>query len=64
MKCPQCEKEGKTSKVYVGASTTTCMSLSDAYFDENGIYHESIDPNSHFQEYSCSNGHHWEARVK
>jgi len=57
MKCPDCVKEGKTSKVFDHGGSTTCMGWTP-YWDEGGTYH-SHDPNTHASSYSCSNGHIW-----
>lgn len=57
MKCPFCEEEGKTSKVYVGIGSSTLMAHSP-YYDENGQFHMH-DPNTHTGNYTCSNGHAW-----
>lgn len=57
MKCSQCVKEGKKSKVYPGVGMTTAMYCS-LFYDEDGKYHHH-DNNITTQEYSCSNGHKW-----
>lgn len=57
MKCPQCVKEGKKSKVYPGVSMTTAM-WCPPFYDEEGNYHHH-DSNVTTTEYSCSNGHKW-----
>lgn len=57
MKCPECAKEGKRSRVSVGMSSTTCMGF-QAYYDEDGLYH-CHDPNITTTSYSCSEGHSW-----
>ena len=57
MKCPFCEKEGKVSRVYVGASESTLLAWTP-YYDEEGNYH-SNNPNRITTRYSCSNGHEW-----
>lgn len=61
MKCPQCKKEGKKSKVYPGVGYTTCM-YCPPFYDEEGKYHNH-DGNVTTQEYSCSNGHKWTERT-
>jgi len=58
MKCPQCIKEGKRSKVYVGLSVTTTAGT-ESYYDEDGNFHFH-DPNVTTTQYNCSNGHKWE----
>ncbi|GAH86400.1 unnamed protein product [marine sediment metagenome] len=57
MRCPECEKNGLKSKVYVGTSSTTLLA-SYPYYDEEGNYH-CDDPNTITTSYSCSNGHSW-----
>lgn len=57
MKCPTCEAQGTRSIVYVGPSSSTCMSGS-VYYDEDGRYHQH-DPNTHTTAYNCSLGHGW-----
>ena len=57
MKCSKCVAEGKTSRVYTGGGSSTCMAW-DTYYDEDGKYH-SHDPNYHSSNYRCSNGHEW-----
>lgn len=64
MKCPDCVKEGKTSKVYVGTSMSTCMMGPPDYYDEGGNFVKAEDPNIHTTSYSCSNGHHWEEKTR
>ncbi len=55
MKCPQCVKEGKASKLYYEYGTSTDMSV-EYYYDEEGGHHRH-DPNTHSEVYHCSNGH-------
>lgn len=57
MKCPTCVAEGKRSKVFVGPSTSTCMSGA-SFYDEDGRPHFH-DPNTTTTEYRCSNDHTW-----
>ena len=57
MKCPECVKEGKKSKVFIGTSTRTLMYW-QPHYDEDGVLH-SNDPNKTTTDYSCSNGHKW-----
>jgi len=57
MKCPECVKEGKRSKVYPGMTFRTLLAWS-VHFDEDGEYHVD-DPNITTTSYSCSNGHKW-----
>lgn len=55
MKCPECAKEDKKSKVFEGYTTSTDM-YSSPYYDEEGNYHHH-DLNRVNTNYSCSNGH-------
>lgn len=57
MKCPECEKEGKKSCVYIGGTFVTLMSVF-SYYDEDGNHH-THNPNTSTTNYSCSNGHKW-----
>ena len=57
--CEQCEEEGKKYTVTEGMSTTTLMGIIPAYWDEDGNYHQSVNPNKTTTEYYCSNGHKW-----
>lgn len=59
-KCEECIKENKKSTVHeplYGATTLMCPA--PAYYDEDGVYHESYNPNNTMYEWSCSNGHKW-----
>jgi len=58
MKCIQCIKEGKKSKVFIGTTTSTLV-YAQPYYDEDGNFVQPPDPNTHTTEYSCSNGHKW-----
>jgi len=57
MICPECKKENKKSRVYLGSSFTTLMAPVP-YYDEDGRLHVH-DPNITTISYSCSNGHSW-----
>lgn len=57
MKCPECVKEDKRSKVYPGGAFRTAMCI-DHHYDENGKEHYH-DPNCLTLSFSCSNGHSW-----
>jgi hypothetical protein len=57
MKCFQCETNGLKSKIYIGMSSSTCMSVY-AYYDEDRNYH-SHNGNIYTTAYSCSNLHQW-----
>lgn len=59
--CEQCVKEGKKYSVSEPQfGITTSMMPSPAYWDEEGNYHESYNPNTTTYEYQCSNGHRWQ----
>ena len=62
MKCPQCQKEGKRSRVSVGPSSTTLMSV-HSYYDEDGKFFQD-DPNITTTSYSCSEGHSGTLRTR
>lgn len=62
MKCPECVKEGKTSRVYEQGGASTAMCTQD-FYDEDGRRHHH-DPNWHSTSYQCSNGHRWAEKVK
>lgn len=58
--CKECKKENKKYSVEVplyGATTSMC--LIPAHWDEDGNYHEVVDPNTTTLTYRCSNGHSW-----
>lgn len=57
MKCPECVKEGKTSRVYPKGRQVTLLGY-HSYFDEAGVYHDH-DPNRVTDFYRCSNGHEY-----
>ena len=57
MKCPQCVKEGKRSKVYPHGGSVTAM-YCPPFYDEDGKYHNH-DSNTRTQSFSCSEGHRW-----
>lgn len=57
MICPECEKLGLKSMVFVGSSTITCL-MYQHFYDEEGREHFH-DPNMTTTHYSCSNGHSW-----
>lgn len=62
MKCKECIKEGKVSTITLGPLTTTLIGGSTGSYDEDGNFHGGEDPNSSYQEYTCSNGHTWEEK--
>jgi hypothetical protein len=57
MKCPECEKIGNKSKVFIDSSQVTAMGASH-YYDEEGKYHIH-DPNTRKTRYTCSRRHSW-----
>jgi hypothetical protein len=60
MKCQKCIKEGKKSTILMPMyGTTTLMAYSPGYYDEDGNYQPSVNPNTTTYQYSCSNGHSW-----
>ena len=64
MKCPECQKENKKSTVRLGMCTTTLMYADPGYYDEDGNWVDIPNPNTTFQEYTCSNGHTWTESFK
>lgn len=63
MKCPECVKEGKKSKVYDSMMfNSTCLHC-PPFYDEDGEYHNH-DLNIHSKGYSCSNGHQWSVALE
>lgn len=64
MICEQCKNEGKTSTIHepMGGSTTL-MAFSPGYYDEQGKYHATKNPNKTTYDYRCSNGHSWSETV-
>lgn len=63
MKCNQCVREGKRSKVFQGMTSSTLMGGGGPYYDEDGSYHRH-DPNTISTTYKCSNGHKWVEKSK
>lgn len=57
LKCPECVKNGRRSRVTIGTGITT-LAYSPPFYDEDGRYH-AHDPNTTTVYYSCSNGHIW-----
>ncbi len=58
--CKICESGNKKySVVEPTFGTTTLMGISPAYWDEDGKYHEQLNPNHTTFEFICSNGHKW-----
>jgi len=62
MICPECQKEGKKSIVFIGVSSTTLLAVTP-YYDEEGRFHFD-DPNTTTTQYTCSNGHVWSENFK
>jgi hypothetical protein len=58
MFCPQCQEEGKKSRVLPGPTSVRTLLYSQPYYDEDGKYHDH-DRNTTTRGYSCSNGHSW-----
>ena len=59
VRCPECLKAGKRSRVTVGASSSTLLgALHPPFYDKEGCYH-SHDPNVTTTQYTCSEGHKW-----
>lgn len=58
--CEKCIAEGKKYSISEPLyGVTTLMNITPAWWDEDGKYHESINPNKTTYEYNCSNGHRW-----
>ena len=55
-KCPECIKEGKTSKFYPSQGCLSTLMGYQSYYDEQGEYHKH-DPNTKSTSWRCSNGH-------
>lgn len=58
-KCPYCAEEGRTSTVGDNGHSTTLLGFTPGYWDEQGIYHKTKDPNRKRQYFHCSNDHRW-----
>lgn len=57
MKCPECERTGRQSKLYMPDSYfSTAMGGSETYYDEEGQYHHH-EVNSSSGQGHCSNRH-------
>lgn len=57
MKCPECERTGQRSKLYMPTGyISTCMGGTETYYDEDGHRHHHEINRSHGQG-SCSLGH-------
>ena len=55
MFCPECEKQGLKSKVYIKDTSGTLV-YHAPFFDEDGRYHNH-DSNIYTIDYRCSNRH-------
>lgn len=57
MKCPECERTGQRSKLYMpDGYVSTCMGGSQGFYDEDGHRHYHEVNSSHGQAH-CSLGH-------
>lgn len=63
MKCPECQKDGEKSKVYVPTCGMRTLMGWQSFWDEDGNYH-SHDLNTTTTIYSCSRGHEWTVKSK
>ncbi len=61
MKCPECAKEGKRSRITVAPGGFCTLMATHQWYDEDGNFHFN-DPNKTTRNYSCSNGHKWSER--
>ena len=61
MKCPVCEKENQTSRVYADDGGIVTLVGYCPYYDEDGKYH-SHDPNVMTSTYTCSNRHYFQIK--
>lgn len=58
MKCRECEKENKTSRLTVSGPASATLLYFEPYYDEEGKYHNH-DSNIITTGFSCSNGHEY-----
>lgn len=57
MKCPECERTGQRSKLYMPTSYfSTAMGGTESYYDEDGVHHFH-EINDSGGSGSCSQGH-------
>lgn len=61
--CPACKREGQLSMVSCGPTISTSVHA-PGYYDENGVWTQPPDPNTHTTRYRCSNGHFFEISRK
>lgn len=52
--CPQCQAKGLRSQIW----SSQPMRISPGYWDEEGDWHEPINPNTRTR-FWCSNAHSW-----
>lgn len=55
--CPECPDDAKYTVKKRGAVSVTQRAQIPGMWDEEGTYHESINPNVKKQQMECSNGH-------
>ena len=58
--CPECQNDGKRSKLYVDEDILIESKPRVVFWDEDGRCHKH-DPNVYPVDYKCSNGHMWAA---
>jgi hypothetical protein len=58
VKCPECVKQGLTSRVYDNGSLCTLMGGGETFYDEAGERHRH-DPNRVTNGWYCSNQHYF-----
>jgi len=59
-KCAICEENGVKYKTFKGPVYSRCE-CKPAFWDEDGVYHESIIIGITERSYNCSNEHEWTA---
>lgn len=62
MKCEECIKLKKKSKVFERVGSSTLMNII-SFYDEQGQYHYH-DNNIYTKNYECSNGHSFSTHTK
>lgn len=60
MKCPECVREGKQSKVFIGTATSYAVHV-PSYYDEAGRL--VVGQSGGEASYRCSRGHVWTERT-
>lgn len=63
MKCPFCVEEGPKSTLQTNGMRAVTLLGYSTYWDEDGVHHDH-DPNTHTQEYVCSEGHFYTVKSK